>query len=176
MAAIASIATPSRVTAHGRLVITFWAILALNEGVAHSPPPPPAIPPELRLTIRVQEIGVDEVLNVYRAFEQSATEAKLTCHPTMKDYESWREKGLEPPRRSMVCSDSHTVLIDASWLNIAPRSITIDFRFGSQTEPSARLRIEQLARELEQSLKPDPLVTSLTRDTWSPEHLSSRIK
>jgi hypothetical protein len=161
----------------GRRLLTFGTLfLALNEGVALSPVPPPAIPPDIRLTIDVKDITVDDVLDVYRAFELAATRAQLTCRPTMKDYESWREKGFEPMTRTMVCSDSHAVLIDASWVNVAPKSIDIDVRFGSKTEPSTKSRMQQLVRELEKSLKEDPSVTSLTRDTWSPEHLSSQIK
>ena len=160
-----------------RRLLTFGALfLALNEGVALSPAPSPAIPPDVRLTIDVKDITVDNVLDVYRTVELAATRAQLTCHPTMKDYESWREKGFEPMARTMVCSDSHAVLIDASWVNRAPQLIDIDVRFGSKTEPSTKSRVQQLVRELEKFMKEDPSVTGLMRDTWSPEHLSSQIK
>lgn len=157
-------------------LLTLGTLLALNAVLALSPAPPPAIPPEIRLKIDVKEIAGDEVLNVYRAFEQAAAREKLTCQPTIKDYEAWREKGFEPASRSMVCFDSHTVMVDASWVNAVPKSITIDFRFGSQPDSSTKSHMEQFARQLEQTLKPDPSVTSLTQDTWWPGHLSSQIK
>jgi hypothetical protein len=151
-----------------RKLLAFVSLLALNEGIALSPVPPPAVPPEIRLTISLKEIALGSILDVYRAFEQAATRAELTCEPTMKDYQSWREKGFEPTSRNMVCHDAHTVLIDASWVNVAPKLITMDFNYGSQTEPSRKSRVEQLVRELEKSLKADPAVTGLTQDTWSP--------
>lgn len=161
-------------SAHKLLI--FGALLVSNEGAALSPVPEPAIPPEIRLTIGVKETTVDNVLNVYRAFEQAATRAELACEPAMKDYESWRAKGFEPMSRNMVCHDSHTALIDASWVNVAPTLITIDFRFRLQAAPSTKPRMERIARELANFLKSDPSVTSLMQDTWLPEHLSSRVK
>ena len=159
-----------------RKLVTFGILLAANEGVAISPVPAPAIPPEIRLTIGVNEVGLEQVFSVYRTFEQAATRAKLTCRPTMKDYDLWRKKGFEPTNRSMVCYDSQTVLIDASWVSVVPKLITIDFSFKSQTDQSTKTRVDQLARELEESFNADPAVTSLTQDTWSPEHLSSHLK
>lgn len=149
------------------------SLLALNEGVALSPLPPPAIPPDIRLTVGLKEVTVDDILYVYRAFEQAARQAELACEPTMKDYDSWRERDFEPMSRTMVCHDSHhSVLIGASWVNAVPKLITIDFLFGSQAEPS----MKRLAHELEKSLKADSSVASLVQETWSPEHLSSRLK
>ena len=149
------------------------SVLALNESVALSPLPPPAIPPDIRFTVGLKETAIDEILYVYRAFGQAAGQAELTCEPTIKDYDSWREKGFEPAGRTMACHDSHhTVLIDASWVNAVPKLITIDFRFGSQAEPA----MKRLAHELEKSLKADPSVTSLVQETWSPEHLSTQLK
>jgi hypothetical protein len=169
--ALTTMSDANKMTWARKLLTLGILLLALNESVAISPVPPPAIPPDIRLTIGLKELTVDAVLNVYRAFEQAATRANLTCDPTTKAYESWREQGFEPMTRTMVCSDSHTVLIDAKWVNVAPKSIDIDFSFGSQTEPSTKSRMQRLVRELEKSLKEDPSVTSLTRDTWSREQL-----
>jgi hypothetical protein len=91
----------------------------------------------------------------------------------MKDYESWRANGFEPPTRDMVCGDTHKVLIDCSWVSADPESITIDVRIGS-TESNSR--IDRLVAELEKSLKADRSVMTLVQNTWSPEHSSSKIK
>ena len=120
--------------------------------------------------IGLKEMTLDQLLSVYRVFEQAATQAKLTCTLTMKNYESWREKDFEPNMRTMVCSDSHGVLIDASWVSVAARSIKMDFRFGSQTAPATKSRTQRLVREIEGSLKENPSVTNVT------EQLSSQIK
>jgi hypothetical protein len=149
--------------------------LASHRILAISPVPQPAIPPDVRLTVhlRVQGNGVDldEVFAVYRAYEQIATRALLTCTPTMKKYESWRDDGFEPHSRDMVCGDSHA-LIDASWGNVAPEEITIDVRM-IETEKS---RIDQLVAELEETLKAEPSVMTVMQDTWLPEHHWSQIK
>ena len=154
-----------------RRFLTFGIFfLALNEGVATSPVFSPAIPPDIRLTIGVKDITGDEVFNVYPVFELAATHAQFTCHPTMKEYESW--KGFEPTIHLMACKDSHGVLIAASRINLPPGLINIDVRWGSKTEPATQSRMQRLVRELEKSLKEDPSVTSLARDNWSAEHLS----
>jgi hypothetical protein len=73
---------------------------------------PPAIPPDIRLTIGVNKTGL---FQVYWAFERFAKRAKRMCHPTMKDYESWRANGFEPVMRNMVCGDSRNYfLLDCS--------------------------------------------------------------
>jgi hypothetical protein len=164
-------------------ILTLGAlVLGWNEGVAISPMPQPAIPPDIRLTVGVKEPTLDDVLNVYQAFEQAAYQAQLICRPTMKDYKLWRQNGFEPTTRTMVCSqsqavvDSRSVLIDASWVIVAPNSITINVRFGSQMEPSTKSRIQRIVRELEKALKEDQAVVSLAQDTWSPQHLTAQIK
>jgi hypothetical protein len=43
-------------------LLTLGALLVLSEGVALSPLPEPAIPPEIRLTINVKEAALDNVL------------------------------------------------------------------------------------------------------------------
>jgi hypothetical protein len=165
-------------------VLTLGAlVLGWSDGVANSPMPQPAIPADIRLTIGIKEPTLDEVLSVYQAFEHAAAyQAKLICAPTMKDYKSWRQNGFEPAMRTMVCSqsqavvDSRSVLIDASWGITAPKSMTIDVRFGSQMEPSTKSRIERIIGKLEKSLKKDQAVVSLAQDTWSPQHLRAQIK
>ena len=157
-------------------------VLGWNEGVAISPVPRPPIPPDIRLTIGVKEPTLDNVLNVYQAFEHAAYQAKLICDPTMKDYKSWRKNGFEPISRAMACSqsqavlDSRSVSLDALWAKVDPNSITIDVRFGSQMEPSTKSRIQRIVRELEKALKEDQVVVSLAQDTWSPQHVTAQIK
>jgi hypothetical protein len=148
-------------------------LLASNWSVALSPNPPPAIPPDIRLTIGVNST---DLFQVYRAFERVATRAKLICRPTMKDYESWRANGFEPMTRDMVCGDSRNYfLIDCSWVNVAPESITIDVGISSAGQAN-RSRIIRLVAELQKSLKSDASVMTVMQDTWSPEHSSSKIK
>jgi len=159
-----------------RLFIFATLFLALDRAVALSPVPQPPIPPDIRLTIGLRDTSLDTVLSVYRAYELAAVRTQLTCSPTMKDYESWRQKGFEPSSRNMVCSELPGVLVDASWVNIAQQLINIDIVFSSRTLPSMKLRIQQFVRELEGSLTQNPSVMNLTQDTWSPEHSSSRIK
>jgi hypothetical protein len=101
--------------------------------------------------------------------------APFTANPTMTGYQSWHEKGFDPTARDMVCSDSHNVLIDASWLRTFPKAITVDVRFGSKAEPATNAG-QKFVRELKNSLQNDPLVASLKQDTWSPEHTASQLK
>jgi hypothetical protein len=146
--------------------------LVSNGSLALSPVPPPAIPPDVRLTIGVNANGL---FHVYRALERVATQAKFTCHPTMKDYESWRTNGFEPKGRNMVCDDSHDNLIDGSWVNVDPESITIDVRITTKDEASKAL-IDRLVEELEESLKADRSVMTVVQEIWSPEQAQSTIK
>jgi hypothetical protein len=115
-------------------------------------------------------------LTVYEAFEEAATRAKLTCTPTMQDYESWRAKGFEPPGRNMVCGDSRNYfLIDCSWVNVAPESVTIDVRISAAGQTS-KSRMNRLIAQLEKSLQADSSVVTVMQDTWSPEHRWLKIK
>jgi hypothetical protein len=155
-----------------KLLALSTLFLASNGSVAVSPVPPPAIPPDVRLTIGVKNAGL---LEVYRTFERVATRAQFICHPTMKDYESWRANGFEPMRRDMVCVDSRNDLIDGSWESVTPESITIDIRVVS-TEEVSKSRIDQLVAELQKSLKADRSVMTVMQDIWSPEHSRSIIK
>jgi len=146
--------------------------LASRGSVALSPVPPPPIPPDVRLTIGVKNPGL---LNVYRTFELLATRAKFVCHPTMKDYESWRATGFEPTRRNMVCVDSHHDRIDGSWESTTPESITVEIRVLSTAHVS-KPRIDQFVAVLEKSLKADQSVMTVMQETWYPEPSWSIIK
>jgi hypothetical protein len=156
-----------------KLLALSTIFLASNGSVALSPVVPPAIPPDIRLTIGVNKTGL---FKVYRAFERAATRAKLMCHPTMKDYESWRANGFEPVGRNMVCGDSrYYFLLDCSWANVAPESITIDVGISSAGQAN-KPPIMRLVAELKKSLKADASVMTVVQDTWSPEHSSSKVK
>jgi hypothetical protein len=148
--------------------------LVSNGSVALSPVPPPPVPPDVRLTIGIG-INTNGLFHVYRALERVATQAKFTCHPTMKDYESWRTNGFEPKGRNMVCDDSHHNVVDGSWVNVAPESITIDVRITTKDEAS-KARIDRLVEEMEKSLKADRSVMTVVQENWSPEQTQSTIK
>jgi hypothetical protein len=156
-----------------KLLALSTIFLASNGSVALSPVVPPAVPPDIRLTIGVNRAGL---FQVYRAFERVATQAKLICRPTMKDYESWRANGFEPVMRNMVCGDSRNYfLLDCSWANAAPESITIDvgISLAGQANKSPIIR---LVAELKKLLKADASVITVVQDTWSPEQSSSKVK
>src|ERR1700686_4055158 len=124
-----------------KLLVLSTLLLASNGSVAISPVSQPAIPPDIRLTIGMsaKEFGANmaALFAVYEALEQAAMRAKLTCHPSMKDYETWRANGFAPMTRDMVCGDSRNYfLIDCSWGNVAPESVTIDMRISSAGQAS----------------------------------------
>jgi hypothetical protein len=146
-------------------LVSSWSIAS-----ASLPVLPPPIPPDIRLTIDVKAAGL---LDVYRALERATTRAKFTCHPTMKDYELWRKKGFDPPRRDMVCDDGRHDLIAPSWVSLAPESITIDVRIAS-TDGASESRIKQVVAELKKLLGADRSVMSVM-ETWSPNHALTTI-
>jgi hypothetical protein len=162
-----------------KLLVVSTLLLASTWSVASLPLLPPPIPPAIRLTIYVSVkepgVNVSALFAVYRALEGAATQAKLTCHPSMKVYETWRTNGFEPTGRDMVCSDSHSVLIGGAWVIVAPETITIDIRLSSK-EKATRFRVDRFVAELEESLKADPSVMTVMQDTWSPEHSWLNVK
>jgi hypothetical protein len=154
------------------LVLSTLFLMRAGALAALSPVIQPPIPPGVRLTIGLNRTGI---LGVYRNLEQVAVQAKFTCVPTTKTYESWRANGFEPNRRDMVCNDSDNNVVDASWLSMSPESITIDVRKTSKDEES-KARVDRLIGTLEKSLNADQLVMTLVKESWSPEHTRSTIK
>jgi hypothetical protein len=162
-----------------RLQVFSTLLLASTWSVALPPLPPPALPPDIRLTINLsvneQGVNVSALFAVYRALERAATQAKLTCTPAMKDYETWRATGFAPRMRDMQCHDSNCLLIDGSWVTGTPDTIIIDVRISSKDE-ATKSRVDRLVAELEDSLRTDRSVMTVMQDTWSPEHSWLNIK